>query len=117
MRMCRKESPLKSDAFVLGGALRVEDELARPGSVVPYVEGLDVQDDVGHVLIDAGERGELVVGPGDPRYDRRGAFQRGQQHTPEGGAEGTAEAAFEGGDDQPAVGACQALLVPLDAVR
>src|SRR5215210_959118 len=56
---------------------------------------LQVEDDFGHVLGNAGNRGELVSHPLDPRAGDGGAGQRREQHSAQGGAERVAEAAIE----------------------
>ncbi len=56
---------------------------------------LQIQDDVGRVLDDAGDGRELVQHAVDlDRRDRR-AFNRRQQHAPQGVADGRAESALE----------------------
>ena len=56
---------------------------------------LDVEDDVGHVLAHAGDRGELVQHAVDLHRLHRRALQRGQQHAAQRVAERQAEAALE----------------------
>ena len=58
-------------------------------------EILEVEDDVGDVLFDAGHAGELVRDALDADAGDRGAAQRGQQHAAEAVAEGVAEALVE----------------------
>ena len=59
-------------------------------------ELLDVQDDLGDVLLDAGDRRELLVDVrGSGSRDRR-ALERGQQHAPQRVAEGDAVAGLKG---------------------
>jgi hypothetical protein len=58
-------------------------------------EVLQVQDDVGDVLFDAGDGRELVRDALDADTRDRGAAQRGQQDATEAVAEGVAEASVE----------------------
>jgi len=58
-------------------------------------ELLQVEDDVGDVLADAGKRRELVRDALDLHRGDRGALQRGEQHTAQRVAERVAEAAIE----------------------
>ena len=61
---------------------------------------LDVEDDVGHVLAHAGDRGELVQHAVDLHGGDGRALQRGQQHAAQRVAERHAEAALQRlGDD------------------
>jgi hypothetical protein len=65
---------------------------------------LEVEDDVGDVLLDPFDGRELVGHALDPHALDRGAAKRGQQHAAEAVAEGVAEALVEGLDDEgPAV--------------
>ena len=57
---------------------------------------LDVQDDLGDVFLDAGDRRELLVDVADLDARDRGALERGEQHAPERVAEGHAVAGLEG---------------------
>ena len=59
---------------------------------------LEVEDDVGDVLLDARDRRELVRDALDPDALDRGAAKRGEQHAAEAVAEGVAEALVEGLD-------------------
>ena len=69
-------------------------DLGRVG-VHPADDLLEVEDDVGHVLLDAGDRRELVGDPLDPDARDGRAGERGQQHAPQRVAERVAEAAIE----------------------
>ena len=64
-------------------------------------EPLDVEDDLGDVLLDARHGGELVQHAVDPDARDRGSGDRGQQGAAQGVAEGVAEARLEGLDDEP----------------
>ena len=65
---------------------------------------LDVEDDVGHVLAHAGDRGEFVQHAVDLHRGDGGALQRRQQHAAQRIAEGQAEAALERlGDERGSV--------------
>src|SRR4029078_5482168 len=57
---------------------------------------LQVEDDVGRILDDAGDRRELVQHAVDLHRGDGRAFNRGEQHAPQGVADGGAEAALEG---------------------
>src|SRR5438034_1238758 len=86
--------------YVLGGDLagagHYQGRLDLAGVGVHATDdALEVQDDVGHVLLDAGDRRELVRDPLDAHAGDRGARERGQQHPPQRVAEGVAEAAVE----------------------
>ena len=72
---------------------------------------LDVQHDVGHVLDDAGQRGELVLRAVQLDLRDRAAFQAGEQNPPQAVADRHAEAALERLGDELAVGRGQVFLV------
>src|SRR3712207_9140628 len=55
-------------------------------------QALEVQDDLGDVLLDARHGGELVQGALDPDAGDSSAGDGGQQRAPQGVAEGVAEA-------------------------
>ena len=61
----------------------------------PADDALQVQDDVGHVFLDAPDRRELVGDALDPDAGHRRAGKRGQQHAPQRIAERVAEAPIE----------------------
>src|SRR4029079_10141664 len=92
---------------VLGGDLtRAGDDhgrldLARVGVHAAH-HALEVEHDVGHVLLDALDRGELVGDALDPHAGHRGAGERGQQHPAQRVAERVAEAAVKRLDDERA---------------
>src|SRR3954471_3931207 len=65
-------------------------------------ELLQVEDDVRHVLADAGERGELVRDPFDLHGGDGGALEGGEQHAAQRVAERVTEAAIEGFDHENA---------------
>src|SRR5258706_7183138 len=73
----------------------VHSERERLGVVAVQLQGnlLQVEDDVGRVLDHAGNRRELVQHAVDLDGGDGRAFNRGQQHAPEGVADGGAEAA------------------------
>ena len=64
-------------------------------------EPLDVEDDLGDVLLVARHGGELVQGALDADAGDSSAGDRGQQGAAQGVAEGVAEARLEGLDDEP----------------
>src|SRR5215467_16353022 len=72
-------------------------EVDRLGAVAVELEGnlFEVEDDVGRVLNDAGDRLELMQHTFDPHSSHGRAFNRRQQHAPQGVADGGAEPAFE----------------------
>ncbi len=72
-----------------------QPELDRMGGEALEPELLDVQDDLGDVLLDPGDRGELLVDVTNLDRGDRGAFERRQQDAPEGVAEGDAVARRE----------------------
>jgi hypothetical protein len=65
-------------------------------------QALDVEDDLGDVLLDPGDRGELVQHAVDADAGDRGAGDARQQGATQGVAEGVAEAGLERLDDEPA---------------
>ena len=69
-------------------------DLGRVG-VHPADDALQVEDDVGDVLLDAADRRELVRHALDPHARHRRAGERGEQHAPQRVAEGVAEATIE----------------------
>ena len=82
-------------------ALLAHDHALR--AVALHLDGdfLDVEDDVGHVLAHAGDRGEFVQHAVDLHGRDGGALQRGEQHAAQRVAERQAEAALERlGDDR-----------------
>jgi hypothetical protein len=62
----------------------------------------EVEDDVGDVLADARDGGELVLDPLDPHRGHRRPLEGGQQHAAQAVAEGVSEAAVERLDLEPA---------------
>ena len=100
----------------LGRPADVEGQRDRVLGEALQVQVLEVEDDLGHVLLDVRDRGELVGHAVDlDRGDRRPP-QRGEQHPPQGVAEGGAETGLERLDLELAerVGAA---LEPLDRGR
>src|SRR5437764_28830 len=68
--------------------------------VHPEEDFLEVEDDVGDVLGNVGDGGELVLHAFDADAGHGGALQRAEQHAPQRVAEGDAEAALDRlGDD------------------
>ena len=65
-------------------------------------QALEVEDDVGDVLLDPRDRGELVRDPLDLDGGHSGALERRQQHAAQRVAEGVAEAAIERLDHEDA---------------
>ena len=70
-------------------------------------QALDVEDDVGDVLDDAGDGGDLVLHALDLDAGDGTAFQAGQQDAAQAVADGHAEAALERLGDELAVGVGQ----------
>src|SRR5699024_6770554 len=64
-------------------------------------EGLDVEDDLGDVLLHPGDRGELVEHDVEADRGQRGTRDAREQGTTQGVADGVAEAGLEGLDDEP----------------
>src|ERR671920_643920 len=67
-------------------------------------QALEVQDDLGDVLLDARHGGELVQGALDADAGDSSAGDRGEQRAPQGVAEGVTEAGLEGLDDEARAG-------------
>ena len=65
---------------------------------------LEVQDDVGDILDDALDGGELVHRALDLDGGDGGAFQRGKEHAAKGVADGVAVTGFKGLGDELGVG-------------
>jgi hypothetical protein len=65
-------------------------------SLEPDQELLQIQHDLGHVLDDPGDRGELVLDAVDPDGRHGGPLQAGEEHPPKAVADRGAEAALEG---------------------
>ena len=63
-----------------------------------HAELLGVQDDLGDVFLDAGDRRELLVDVADLERRHRRALERRQEHAPERVAEGDAVAGLKGPD-------------------
>src|SRR5665647_2028660 len=83
------------------GALRSDVHLDLRGvAVQARDEVLQVENDVGHVLAHARERGELVRGPLNLHRGDSGALQRGEQHASQRVTERVSEAAVERLDDE-----------------
>ena len=77
-----------------------EGQHLRQGIVHAHHQALDVEDDVHHVLLHAGDGGELVVYAFDPDRRDGGAGYAGQQRAPQGVAEGVAETRLQRLDDE-----------------
>ena len=93
-------SPAVTVAFLVHG----EREFAR--FVIGGLEFnlLQVEHDVGHVLDDAGQRGEFVLRAVDLHRGDGGAFERGKEHAAERIADGVAVAGLKGLGDELGVG-------------
>ena len=81
-------------------------EVERLGPFTVQLEGdlFEVEDDVGHILDDAGERRELVQHALDADSRDRGALDGGEEHASQRIADRGAEAALEGlGGEAPVV--------------
>ena len=76
---------------------------------------LHVQDDLGHVLLDAGDSGKLVLDTGDLDGGHRGTRQRGQQDPTQGVAQGGAITPLKGFHNVLAVGGVAGILHTFDA--
>ena len=76
---------------------------------------LDVQDDLGHVLFDAGDGGKLMLDAGDLDGGHRGARQRGQQDPAQGVAQGGAVTALQGLHHILAVGSVTGIFHTINA--
>ena len=84
---------------VLGAPL-VEAQRDRLRARAAKDQVLDVQDEVGHVLLDPGDRVELVEGLVEAHLGDRGAGNRRQEGAAQAVAERVAEAGLEGRDDE-----------------
>ena len=80
------------------GAALGEPELDGVRREALHAELLGVQDDLGDVLLDPGDRGELLVDVPDLEGRDRGALERGEQDAPERVAEGHAVAGLQRSD-------------------
>src|SRR5260370_1199202 len=103
----RISAPPRREVDVLGGDLtgagHHQGGLNLRGiRVHPADDPLEVQDDVGDVLLDAADRRELMGYALDAHAGHGRAGQRGEQHAPERVAEGVSEAAVEGLDGERA---------------
>jgi hypothetical protein len=65
------------------------------------LEVLDVEDDLGHVLLDTGHGAELVQNTVDADARDGGARNGREQRAAEGVTEGVAETGLQGLDDEP----------------
>ena len=79
-------------------------------AVGTHHEFLEVQDDVGDVLLHPFDGGELVEHAVDTEAGNRGAGNRGQQGAAQRVAERVAEAGLERFDDEPGAGVGDGLL-------
>ena len=86
-------------------------------TVVLDDQRLDVQHDVGHVLQDARDRGELVLCTADLDLRYRTAFQARQQNAAQTVADGNAKTAFERLGHELAIGRRESLRVTIDNTR
>src|SRR5208283_5053004 len=100
--------------------LRLALDLERRGNLLALMQAqadfLEVEDDVGHVLLDSGQSRKLVEDVFDPDCRNRVAGQRGQQDAPQRVANGDSVAAFERFRGKFAVGRSDFLLVELDSL-
>src|SRR5271167_442636 len=103
---------------VARGDLGFALDLEGCGNLLAFMQAqtnfLEVEDDVGHVLLDAGQSRKLVQDVFDPDCRNRVAGQRGQQDAPQRVANGDSVAAFERFRGKFAVGRSDFLLVELD---
>ena len=78
---------------------------------------LQIEDDVGHVLDHAGQRGELVLRAGDFYRGYGSAFERGKQDAPERIPNGVTVAGFKRLGDELGIGICGRALVFSESFR
>jgi hypothetical protein len=78
-------------------------------------DALDIEDDLGHVLLHTRNGGKLMLDTGDLDGGHRGAGQRGQQDSAQGVAQGGAVAALQGLHHILAVGAVARNFLTFDA--
>ena len=83
---------------------------------VLHHQALDVEDDVGDVLDDAGNGGDLVLHALDLDAGDGAAFQAGEQDAAQAVAHGDAEAALERLDGELAVGVREGLAIAGNAI-
>jgi hypothetical protein len=102
-------------------AFLVYDERQFLGLVVLTVQFefhfLEIQDDVGHVLNHAGQRGELVLRAGDFYRGNGRAFERGKQDAPEGVPNGVTVAGLKRLGGELCIGICGRALVFSESLR
>ena len=110
----RRDLEIRVQDLEVGRRLDVSgSDLARPPLVEPHLDlgrlaleaddhVLELQDDVGHVLLHARKGRELVRGSLELDRGDGGALQRGEQHAAQRVAERVAEAAIEGLDREQA---------------
>src|SRR5262249_15493288 len=79
-------------------------------------ETLDVEDDVGDILDNAGDGGDLVLNALDLDARDGAALEAGKEDTPQAVADGDAEAALERLGVELAVGVGQGLAVRAEAI-
>ncbi len=99
--------------FALSGGLNVDRLILL--AVELGNDALDVEDDLGHVLLDAGDGGKLMLDAGDLDRGHRGARQGGQQDPPQGVAQGGAVASLQGLHDILAIGVVSGILHTVNA--
>ena len=99
----------------LGGALHIEHDGFGLIGIQLGRQGLEVQDELAHVLGDAGHGGKLMLNALDLDAGHGHAGQRAKQHTAQGVAQRVAKAALQGLHDEFAVGAIRAELRTVDA--
>src|SRR5262249_37418939 len=94
----------------------IDADGARLLAGVLHHQALDVEDDVGDILDDAGNRGDLVLHALDLDTGDGTAFEAGQKDTAQAVADGHAEAALERLGVELAVGVREGLTLAGDAV-
>ena len=97
------------------GALYINDDLL--GVVGEHLHGkaLQVEDDLSHVLLHAGNSRELMLHTFDVYRGDRHARKGGQQHTTQAVAQGVTEAALQGFHNKLAIAVVLANLYAFDA--
>ena len=106
-----------SPARIVAGAVTLDAQHLGRVEVVLHHQRLDVEHDVGDVLQDARDRGELVLGVVDLDLGDRAALEAREQHAAEAVAHRGAEAALERLRHELAVGRREGLLLAGDHAR
>ena len=99
----------------LAGAFR--DDLRLLGGIGKQADGqlLEVEDDLGHVFLDAGDGGKLMLDALDLHAGHRGPREGAEQRTPQGVPQRLAETALQRLDLKPAVMIALPVFYALDA--